>query len=161
MYKCLLFPHDFDLWEASLQPNVKERYVLSFNEPRRMTSQSSDDDTDSYFSTPSGTASHRSTPSGTDSHRSTPPGTATPSVVFEEPNDINEGRGNSMPDEPCPQISGLTSAYTERQWQSMSYTRRVEAAHEGLREACNTELVGGNKLIDWIEEQRRKHRNGT
>ena len=53
-----------------------------------------------------------------------------------------------------PGISGLTSSYTERQWQSMSYTRRVEEAREGLREACNTELVGGTKLIDWIEEHR-------
>ena len=120
-----------------------------------MTSQSSADDTASYRSTPSGTASHLSTPSGTASYRSTP------SAVSEEPNEYNEGRGNSMLDRLDPGISGLTSSYTERQWQSMSYTRRVEEAREGLREACNTELLGGTKLINWIEEQRNAYQPTT
>ena len=95
-----------------------------------MTSESSDNDT---------------------SHRSSP----TP--VSEENNVSNEVTRNSMPDKLLSGIRELTSAYTEGQWQSMTYTHRLEQARGGLREACENELVDKTRLIDWIEKSRAAH----
>lgn len=59
-----------------------------------------------------------------------------------------------MPNEPRLRDRELTSAYTESQWQSMTYSHRIGKAREWLRKACETELIGGTKLIDWIEQRR-------
>ena len=59
-----------------------------------------------------------------------------------------------MPDESLSVNTELFSAYNENQWQSLTYTDRVAKAREGLRKACETELIGQTKLLDWIEKHR-------